>query len=128
LQPEKGVPVKAQFARPIERLPDHEYAHEHKLLKARHEHSTSKRRLRDAAHLRPSGEVACERVRELMWDLGAELDWTRWVCEVSRQIGINERTGQGIASCERLSISTQTVDAIARHTGIPVRVFYDPEL
>jgi len=33
-----------------------------------------------------------------------------------------------VISGEQARVSTRTVDRIARATGIPVRIFYDPEL
>lgn len=111
--------------------PVHQFAEEHKLFKAR-ALVTSRRRLRDAAELRASGEVACSRIREFAWDVGTELreeQPNRWMAPIARDVlGINEHTGWAIISGLSTSVSTTTVDTIARFTGIPIGVFYDPEL
>jgi hypothetical protein len=94
-------------------------------LKARGEFP--KRRLRNAAELTPSGELACTRIREFGYDLGYDFNELEhgWIAEASRQLGLNERTGWAILRGEQLTVSTATVDVISLHTGIPVRVFYD---
>lgn len=118
--------------------PAHEYADKHQLLIARAEHVTSRRRLRDAATLQPSAEVACERIREYCHDL-RELELAdygdRWRAECARRIGMWSEEDSGgyavllkVISGEQARVSTRTVDRIARATGIPVRIFYDPEL
>jgi hypothetical protein len=126
------------LAKKREQYPSHEYADQHKLLIARAEFVTSKRRLRDASTLRPSAEVACERIREYCWDL-RELELSdlgdHWRAECARRIGMwsdEDHSGYGVLlqviSGSQQRVSTRTVDRIARATGIPVRVFYDPEI
>lgn len=123
--------MAAQQARRRETYPDHEYAVEHTLYRAK-QHVSARRRLRNAAELRASGEVACERIREFAWDMGTELRESqpnRWMAPIARDVlGLNERTGWDIISGAAERVSTATVDAISRFTGIPVSVFYDCEL
>jgi hypothetical protein len=68
--------------------PDHDYADDHRLLKARAQ-LPARRKLRDAAEIRPCGEVACERIREFAWDVGAELreeQPNRWMAPIAREV------------------------------------------
>lgn len=91
-----------------------------------------RRRLRDAAELRASGEVACERIREFGWDVGSEKreagDGWGWMAWTSRELGLNEATGWWILSGNATRVSTKTVDTVCAACGVPPRVFYDPEL
>lgn len=126
------------LARKTATYPNHEHAKQHTLLVARGEFVTSKRRLRDAATLRPSAEVACERIQEYCFDM-RDLELSdlgdRWRAECARRLGMwseEDHGGYGVLlkviNGEQTRVSTRTVDRIARHTGIPVRMFYDPEL
>jgi hypothetical protein len=107
--------------------PDHDYAADHRLLKARSQ-LPARRKLRDAAEIRPCGEVACERIREFAWDVGAELreeQPNRWMAPIARNVlGLESANGYEIICGNRLSVSTRTVDAVSLHTGIPPEVFY----
>ncbi len=106
--------------------PEHQYADNHALLRA---YQTSKPvPVRLAKKLRGSGEVACERIRELAWDIGADKEWYLWMADVSRKLGINYSTARAICQGKQFTVSTRTVDKIAIRTGIPPRLFYDPEL
>lgn len=118
--------MKAHF-RKHQAAPDHEYADRHVLLRAREEHVRSRRRLRLAADLVSSGETACNRLREFLWDLGEDLGWQRWKAEVARQTGIPPTTAGQIIRGQVTTITTHTVDKVARISGIPVRYFYDSE-
>lgn len=113
-----------------ETYPDHDYADEHTLIRARAE-LPPRRRLRDASKIRSSGEVACERIREFAWDVGAELreeQPNRWMAPIAREVlGLNEDTGYQIICGTRTSVSTRTVDAVHAFTGIPLAAFYDYE-
>lgn len=111
-------------------MPEHDYAVSHHLLLARKEHAKNlKRRLRAVEELRASGEVACERLREFAYDIGADMEWERgWKAEAAKQCGLNYSTMWSIIMKDLTSISTRTVDHVARKSGIPISVFYDPEL
>lgn len=106
--------------------PQHEHADKHTLLRAQ-ANVTSRRRLRDAAELRPCGEVGAERLREYLLDLGAEYEGDRWRAEVCRTIGLNEDTGRKIIRGVSPTVSTRTIDVVAQTTGIPISAFLDPE-
>jgi hypothetical protein len=124
-------PLAKKQTAPRALYPKHEYAAQHKAIRARDDLVTSRRRLRDAAELRPSGEVACERIREFGWDLGVEARIAHpngWIATASRALGLHEATGWLIISGRATCVATATVDAVAKHTGVPVRIFYDPEL
>lgn len=117
-------------------LPQHELAAGHHILRAIRE-SAGKPRLRDARKVRASGEVACERVRELIYDLtiidGMVLDEDEtfrygWIAHAGRALGLKYPTVWGIARGEITSISTHTVDRISRISGVPVRIFYDADI
>ena len=107
-------------------LPQHDYVTDHRLTLAAKEHA-ARRRVRDANDIRPSGVIACERIREFCWDLGAELEWDRWMAEISRRLGISYTTTRLIIKGEITSLSTHTVDKIAQSSGIPYAVFYDDQ-
>ncbi len=110
------------------KLPRHDYAARHPLLRAAHYYG-SKKRLRVVQDLEPSGRVACERVREYAFDLGAEYEHSYgWMAKVAKKMKLNYHTLYCIINERVDSISTRTVDHIARCSGIPVRVFYDPEI
>lgn len=120
----------AQQPKPRAKYPQHEHSDQHKALRAREEFG-SRRRLRDAAELRPSAEVACERIREFAWDVGAEARAERpdaWMAGAARALGLGEDYGRLIINGTVYRVGTRTVDAVAKHTGVPVRIFYDPEL
>lgn len=110
-------------------IPKHEYANGHQVLAAFKKYS-NERRLRSVAKtFQASGEVACARIREFAWDLGAETDWGwGWIAESSRCLGLSYTTTWNIISGGITSISTRTVDHVARVSGVPVRVFYDAEI
>lgn len=109
-------------ARKLDTLPRHEHASDHVALKAYR--ARPRRRLRDAAELQPISEVACERVREFCWDLGEDLEWSLWMAEVARRIGVNYTTARRIMSGEQTSLSSATIDKISATTGVPPEVFY----
>lgn len=103
--------------------PVHEYAADHILYE---KYLTCKPpSVRAAEKIRPSGEIACERIRELGFDLGAELEWNRWMADVATKLGLTYETARLIFNGERISVSTRTVDRVHRKTGIPIAVFYD---
>lgn len=115
-------------------VPDHEHANDHLLLEAIRRYRT-KQRLKLAQERRPSAEVAAERIREYAWDLGAERGWSRWMAFAARGMMGDEdgmttyHTIRRICNGERVRVSPDTVDKIARFTGIPIGVFYDePEV
>ena len=117
-----------QIRRRAEPMPDHQYADKHHLLVAAREYG-SRRRLRKVEDLQPSGEVACSRVREYAFDLGAELDMKHgWLTKAAERMGIHRNTLWNITHEVVRSISTETVDQIARASGIPIGIFYDPEV
>lgn len=110
------------------KLPKHEYAAKHLLLRAAIEHG-SRKRLRLVEDLDPSGSVACDRIREYAFDLGAEYQHEYgWMAKVAKKMHINYHTLYCIIKERTSSISTRTVDQVARMSGIPVGVFYDPEI
>jgi hypothetical protein len=119
------------------RLPSHEFAAGHHLTRAVREHA-NKRRLRDVADLQSSGEVAAQRIREFAYDVGADVKHARgWMAYAARKLGVQYTTlyavinmGRGKSKKHRRksTVGTRTVDQIARFTGCPIAVFYDPEL
>lgn len=118
---------------PRSKYPQHEHSDQHKALRAREDLGT-RRRLRNAADLRPSAEVACERIREFAWDVGAEARAATedggpgWMAGAARALGLNEDYGREIINGTLERVGTRTVDAVSAHTGVPVRIFYDPSL
>lgn len=109
-------------------LPIHDYVESHHLLKAAKEYG-SRRRLRQVEDLLPSGVVACSRIKEFAYDLGAEMEWSYgWKALAARRMQINYRTLWNIITGVVTTVNTATVDHIARHSGIPISVFYDPEI
>lgn len=107
-------------------FPEHEHASDHKVSAAIPEFRT-KARLRAAANRPPCAEVAASRIREYFFDLGAELNYTRWMAEVSRKAGMNYTTVCEIIHGRKTRVGPTVVDQISRTTGCPVRVFYDAE-
>jgi hypothetical protein len=109
-------------------LPTHKYASQHHLLRAAKKYGGA-RRLRAAESLTPSGEVACQRIREFAYDLGAETEWAHgWKAAAARALGLSYSTMWSILMRDITTIGTRTVDHVARTSGIPVSVFYDPEV
>lgn len=109
-------------------LPDHEHASDHRLLEAIKVYKT-KQRLKLAQQRRPSAEIAAERIRELLWDLGAEHGWHRWVAASTRAIGADSSYCRlwEIATGRATRVGPGLVDKIANFTGIPAGVFYDQD-
>jgi hypothetical protein len=126
------------------RLPEHVHANAHHLFLAEREYSrTLKKRsakLEELGDEAASGAIACKRVREFAYDVGFHWvaenfddydDFTAvrgWPAEAARRCGLRYGTMWAILNRDITHISTRTVDKIARKTGIPVSVFYDPEL
>ena len=107
-------------------FPVHEHATDHRISAAVQEFRT-KERLKMAAKRPPCAEVAAKRIREYFFDLGKELNYTRWMAEVSRKAGMNYTTVREIIHGRKTRVGPDVVDQIARTTGCPVRVFYDYE-
>lgn len=103
-------------------LPRHDHAYGHVLLK-----ELRKPRKVPKVMLAPSGEVAAMRIREVAWDLGCDLSHHRWIAHVARELGLNYSTMYFIVHAKRPTVSTTTVDQVARKTSIPVSAFYDPK-
>jgi hypothetical protein len=109
-------------------LPEHDYARDHRVLRALAEFKT-KRRLELAKVKRPCAEIAAERIREFAWDLGAEREWYRWIAAAQREMGFNcYSTVWAIVTGKKTRVGPDVVDQISRATGIPVAVFYDEEV
>lgn len=110
-------------------LPEHDFAADHKLL---HAVKRYQRRLALAKEWRAPEEIAAERVRELMWDYGAEKEWHRWMAEAVRQMAGKDATCyytlRRVANGELTRLGLRVVQQIAQHTGIPIGVFYDEEV
>jgi hypothetical protein len=102
-------------------LPKHDYSDGHVLLKELRKPRQALREVMD-----PSGVIAARRIRELAWDLGVDLEHYRWMAFAARELGLNYSTMVTIIKDKRTCVSTQTVDAVARKTCIPVAAFYDP--
>lgn len=110
-------------------LPSHEHAGDHKLLLAVQQY---KRRLKLAKEFREPEVIAAERVRELMWDVGAENDWHRWMAAAFREIAGKDatcyRSLSDVAQGRSDRLGLKVVKQIAQHTGIPLGVFYDEDV
>lgn len=104
-------------------LPRHDHARDHVLLR---ELRKPRRRMQSAAALEASGEVAARRIRELAWDLGSDLEYSRWMAHVSRELDVPYDTMRAIIHNQRPTVSTATVDRVARKLGLPAGAFYDP--
>lgn len=102
--------------------PDHEYANGHVLYQAYLDSKPPT--VRAAEKMRPIGEVACDRIRELGYDLGAEREWARWMADVSEKLGINYSTARAIFNGDQNSVSSVTVWRMHLKTGIPVEAIY----
>lgn len=81
---------------------------------------------------RPSGEVAAERVYELLYEIGQE--WQEmhgreygWKAAAARKAGLNYATAWTIMGGEHPSLSTRTVDKVSQALNIPIAAFYDSE-
>lgn len=110
-------------------LPDHDFAADHKLL---HAVKKYQRRLALAKEWRAPEEIAAERIRELMWDYGKELEWHRWMAHAWRQMSGRDstcyKTLRDVAQGRVNRVGLKVVQQIAMHTGIPIGVFYDEEV
>jgi hypothetical protein len=104
-------------------LPKHTHSRDHALLR---ELRQPRRLIRPAEELEASGEVAARRIRELAWDLGADLHHERWMAWVSREMDVPYDTMRAIIHGKRPTVSCGTVDRVARTLRIPVGAFYDP--
>lgn len=126
--PAADKPKLRLVPRPNQRPKKHEHADGHKLFYA-HQKYFSKRRI-DALEesYEASGEVACRRIREFAWDLGAELNWEYgWKAMAADRLGLGYTTMWNIIQGVVTTISTRTVDHVALRSGVPVGVFYDSE-
>jgi len=109
-------------------LPKHEHAEKHHIFVAAKLYR-NKRRLQKVESLEASGVVACKRIREFAWDLGAEYGWKYgWKMKASDKIGLNYRTLWNILRGVVTVVTTATVDRVAQHSGVPIALFYDPEM
>lgn len=105
---------------PQRSYPRHDHATDHVLLR---ELRRPRRKLTSVAE--PSGEVAARRIRELAWDLGADLDHWRWMAEVARRMDVPYKTLYECINGAHPTVSSQTVDRVARKLQIPIAAFYD---
>jgi hypothetical protein len=128
-----GLPMQSVLsivAKKKHEVPEHELSAGHMLLLAMRERG-GRPRLRDARELKPSGVIACENVRELIYDVtcldgyaeGDEFDYG-WIANVQRALGLKYTTCWNIARGEITSISSRTVDMIAAKSGVPAEKFY----
>lgn len=101
-------------------LPKHDYADGHVLLK---ELRKPRRVFKEEAV--DSGIIAARRIRELAWDLGFDLEHYRWMAHAARQLGLKYYTMVSIVKDKNTRVTTETVDAVARKTSIPIAAFYD---
>lgn len=109
-------------------LPKHDYADKHHVLAAFKKYSSAERIKAAKKNYLASGEVACARVREFAYDLGAEVEWARgWKAKAAARLGLGYSTMWNILTEHITSISTHTVDRVARTSGVPAWVFYDNE-
>ncbi len=102
--------------------PDHEYADKHVLYRLYLDSKPPT--VRAAEKLRPIGEVACERIRELGYDIGAEKEWDRWMADAAEKLGVGYETMRNILNGERQSVSSGTVWRVHLKTGIPIESIY----
>ncbi len=109
------------------RLPIHDYAADHKLLRALRQYKT-KQRLNAFAQRRDVAEVAAERIRELAWDYGADKDHHLWMADAARRLGANYETLRRICKGETTRVGLKVVQQIQLTTGLPIGLFYDEEL
>jgi hypothetical protein len=107
-------------------FPDHEHATDHRVLVALREYQT-KERLKAAAKRPPCAEVAARRIREYLWDLGAEKNHHLWIAEVARKAELNYTTVWALVRGYKTRVGPDVVDQITRATGCPIAVFYDAE-
>lgn len=110
-------------------LPQHDFVESHHILLASKKYG-SRERIQAAKKKtwRASGEVACARIREFAYDLGAEIEWAySWKAAAARRLGLSYTTMWNIISQHVTTVSTRTVDHVAKISGVPVREFYDNE-
>jgi hypothetical protein len=77
---------------------------------------------------RPCKEIAAERVREFLWELGAEVEYATpgWKAYAIKKAGLHcYHTGWAIIQGEKTTIGPDVIDQISAKTGCPVGVFYD---
>lgn len=109
-------------------LPKHDYADKHHVLLAFKKYSSAERIKSAKKSFLASGEIACARVREFAYDLGAEVEWAYgWKAKAAARLGLGYSTMWNILTEHITSISTRTVDRVAAVSGVPVWVFYDNE-
>jgi hypothetical protein len=123
--------VQSIVAKRKHEIPEHERSAAHVLLLAIRERA-GRPNLREAQKIRPSGVVACENVRELIYDVtcldgyaeGDEFDYG-WIANAQRALGLKSYTTcWNIARGEITSLSSRTVDQISLRSGVPVEKFY----
>jgi hypothetical protein len=136
----RALPTPAQTDRTPVRLHfPKKFADDHHLLSAskkfspqRFMHVVNGRNRRK--NLEGSGETAYKRILEYALDLkneyvdaneGKEYGWIKIAAE---RMGIKYTTLWNIVDGSVTRVASSTVDRIAKRNGIPIAIFYDPEL
>ncbi len=110
------------------KLPNHDYAARHVLLRAARQ-PDPKTILRLVKALEPGAKVARDSVREYAWDLGAKHGHRYgWIAKVARELDINYHTLYSIVTSKVGAISSKTVDQVSKKSRVKRGVFYDAEI
>jgi hypothetical protein len=77
----------------------------------------------------PCKEIAAVRLREFLWELGAEMDHEHgWKAFAIKRAGFKcYHTGWSIIQGEKITVGPDVVDQVSMATGCPISVFYDLE-
>lgn len=98
----------------------------HKVSKAMEQFGT-KARIAKADKRPPCAEVAAMRIRQALLDQGRQKNFSQWMAGAARDAGLNPTTARAIIHGKKVRVGPDVVDQIARATGCPIAVFYDPE-
>lgn len=83
------------------------------------------KRPREVADRIACKELAGQRIREFLWELGLEKEHHLWMAHAARRAGLNYSTARSIIHGEKINVGPDVVDQISMATGCPVSVFYD---
>jgi hypothetical protein len=72
----------------------------------------------------PGGQLACQRIRELAWDIGRDMKHEHgWKAYAGRKMGLSKSRVYAIVNEKVDTLGTKTVDQVATATGCPRGVF-----
>lgn len=81
---------------------------------------SSRPKLRLVSRMRPSAEIAAERVRDLLLEIGNDCNYIwGWKTAAARELGLGRITTSNLIDRKVTRLGTHVIDQVVQKTGIP---------